>query len=276
MRLYLGTHRPTWLRDESMPPLFVSRSTMPRTRRYRSVVPWALDSGGFTELQRHGRWRISAAQYAHECGEIVEQVGSVVFVAPQDWMSEPEMIHGGRIGPLSFVGTGLSVDEHQARTVENLLELRDLAPSVPFVPVLQGYTLDDYVRCVGRYELAGVHLPDEPLVGVGSVCRRQHTAEAARIFRVLAEGGLSLHGFGFKQQGIATCWPWLTSADSLAWSFNARADARRGVRRGCGRDVSCANHRHYALEWYADTIRFAGGAQQLTFGDALDGSHAGS
>lgn len=144
MRLYLGTHRPTWLRDGDTPPLFVSRSTLPRSRRYRAATRWAMDSGGFTELQRHGAWTVSPQQYADECSAVVEQIGSVDWIAPQDWMCEPFVIDGGRFGPLSFVGTGLSVDVHQGLTVANLVQLRELAPTVPFIPVLQGYTVDDY------------------------------------------------------------------------------------------------------------------------------------
>lgn len=254
--LYLGTHRPTWLRDPAMPALFVSRTTLPRCRRYRAQVPWAMDSGGFTELQRHGRWTISAAAYADLAATVVADVGSVSWVAPQDWMCEPQMIAGGRIGPLTFVGTGLSLAEHQDRTVTNLLELRALAPDVPFIPVLQGYELDDYLACVDMYRSAGVDLTAEPVVGIGSICRRQAMSEAVTIVRTVAEAGIRLHGFGFKQAGIAAAWPWLHSADSLAWSYNARADARHGVR--CGQRKSCANCKHYALAWHRRTCALIG------------------
>jgi len=47
---------------------------------------------------------------------------------------------------------GLTVAEHQARTVANYLELHSLAPELPFVPVLQGWSLDDCHRCVELYE----------------------------------------------------------------------------------------------------------------------------
>lgn len=268
MRLYLGTHRPSWLRDGAMPPLFVSRTTLPVRRRYRAAGRWAMDSGGFTELQRHGRWTISAEAYAEECQVVVDEIGSVDWVAPQDWMCEPEVVAGGRIGPLVFVGTGLTVLEHQHRTVDNLCRLRELAPGVPFAPVLQGYTLEDYVRCASLYEAAGVDLAAEPIVGVGSVCRRQHMPAAVEIFATLHSAGLRLHGFGFKRAGIAACWPWLESADSLAWSYNARADARRGVRHGCTRDASCANHKHYALEWWRAAVELAAAPIQLTLGGA--------
>jgi len=51
----------------------------------------------------------------------------------------------GRHGGLLFASTGLSVAEHQAPTVANYLQLRDLALDLPFIPVLQGWTLADYI-----------------------------------------------------------------------------------------------------------------------------------
>lgn len=254
MILYLGTHRPTWLLDPFMPPLFVSRTTLPRCRRYRAQVPWAMDSGGFTELQRHGRWTISAAEYADLASRVVDEVGRVAWVAPQDWMCEPQMIDGGRIGPLSFVGTGLSLAEHQERTVANLCDLRALAPDVPFIPVLQGYELDDYLACVDLYTAAGVDLTVEPVVGIGSICRRQAMTEAVWIVRTVAEAGIRLHGFGFKQAGIAAAWPWLVSADSMAWSYTARASK---VRCSATRK-SCSNCKHAALDWHHRTSNLIG------------------
>lgn len=60
--LYLGTHRPPWLALEG-PPLMVSLNTLPQRPPWSAVVPWFLDSGGFTELQVHGRWRTTALSW---------------------------------------------------------------------------------------------------------------------------------------------------------------------------------------------------------------------
>jgi hypothetical protein len=76
--------------------------------------------------------------------------------------------------------TGLSVEEHRRRTIQNYLRLKELAPDLPFMPVLQGWTLQDYLHCVQLYEAAGVDLTSEPIVGVGSACRRQATEEIGK------------------------------------------------------------------------------------------------
>jgi hypothetical protein len=103
------------------------------------------------------------------------------------------------------------------------------------------------------YADAGIDLTAEPVVGLGSVCRRQGTDEIGRIVTVLADQyGLKLHGFGVKLGGVAKYGSALTSSDSMAWS----ADGRR--RAGCahGRPVkSEANCIHYALEWRDRLIR---------------------
>jgi hypothetical protein len=100
--------------------------------------------------------------------------------------------------------------------VANYAQLRDLAPDLPIVPVVQGWTVTDYLRCVDRYATAGVDLTTAPLVGLGSVCRRQATGEAEAIIAALHERGVTrLHGFGIKVLGLRRYGHLLTSADSM-------------------------------------------------------------
>src|SRR5690606_9297298 len=129
---------------------------------------------------------------------------------------------------------------------------------VHIAPVLQGYTLDEYLRCVDLYDRAGVDLTREPVVGLGSVCRRQGTAEAERIIATLASMGLRLHGFGFKLQGLVRVGRLLASADSMAWSYDAR---RRPPLPGC-RHKNCANCLRYAMLWRERVLGVIGAAQE--------------
>src|SRR3954467_15595459 len=62
--------------------------------------------------------------------------------------------------PWMVAKTGLSVGEHQRRTVDNYLSLRDLAPELPFVPVVQGWEIADYLRCIDLYAARGAGLRD--------------------------------------------------------------------------------------------------------------------
>lgn len=242
MKFYLGTDRTTWLWTMTDMPLFVSHRTLRRRRTPfpRATTNWALDSGGFTELSLHGTWVTTASEYVDAVRRYHQQLGSLDWASPQDWMCEPWMIEK----------TGLTVERHQLLTVENYLELKALGPELPFIPVLQGWELEDYHRHIAWYEEAGVDLRALPLVGVGSVCRRQGTGQIATIFESLRAAGLpAMHGFGVKTQGLGVYGPILSSADSMAWSFAARMDAQKGITRPGCRHRSCNHCPEYALAW---------------------------
>jgi hypothetical protein len=245
---YLGSHQPHWLWKVDF-PLFVSRRTLQRRAvkgLRRATCRWALDSGGFTELSMHGRWTMSASDYMALVALYDERIGNLDWAAPQDWMCEPFMIER----------TGLSVREHQERTVANLLELRALAPTSrlrrKIKPALQGDTVRSYLACADLYAQAGVDLIAESLVGLGSVCRRQSTDEIDGLVRELAGAGLRLHGFGVKTQGLRRYGALLTSADSLAWSFQAR---RSPALPGCTGHLNCANCLTFATVYRTRLLR---------------------
>lgn len=253
---YLGAHQPHWLQRAGF-PLFVSRRQLSRKRvLHPAACRWALDSGGFTELSMHGRWLLPAQDYAAAVTACRDQIGLLDFAAPQDWMCEPFILDR----------TGLAVREHQERTVANYLDLRRAAPALPFIPVLQGWTLADYLRCADLYRQAGVNLAALPRVGLGSVCRRQSTAEIATIISVLSGLGLRLHGFGVKTGGLARYGHLLASADSMAWSYAAR---RQPPLPGCTGHKNCANCLTYAARWRARILasHAARGWQPTLFDD---------
>lgn len=246
MRFYLGTHQPQWLREYAV-PMFVSRNTVgPRKTLPVALGPWALDSGAFTELQRHGRWTVGPREYAEQVRRIRDGVGGMEWAAIQDWMCEPIVISGGRVGGNVFRGTRLSVPQHQALTVRSLLDLMSIAPDIPWAPVVQGWEVDDYLRHAEDYARAGVDLRTFPVVGVGSICRRQATDEAVQIIGNLWARGLRLHAFGLKLGGLPRCRRFLVSADSMAWSYEAR---NKPPLRGCRGHINCANCPRYAMRW---------------------------
>lgn len=235
MEFFLGTHMPAWLERVDF-PLFVSRTRLCRRKRLPIArTKWALDSGGFTELARFGRWTISPIRYVREVRRYASEIGNMAWAAPMDLMCEPQVL----------AKTGLSIVEHQQQTVDNYRAHRDLAPDLPIIPVLQGWTMEDYLRCADRYERSGVDLVSLPLVGLGSVCRRQRTGEIAAIVATLAGYGLHLHGFGVKTQGLRSYSLYLSSSDSMAWS----ARGRRVKPCMHGRATSEANCLPFAREW---------------------------
>lgn len=245
-RFFLGTHEVSWAGRTAV-RLFLSRRRLARQKSHPVALGfWALDSGGFTELDLHGCWTVPPEVYVEEVRVYSGRLGRMSWAATQDWMCEDKILKK----------TGLTVQEHQRRTVASYLRLRQLAPEIPWSPAVQGWSVADYVQCVRMYEAEGVDLRTVRLVGVGSVCRRQHTDEAVEIFKTLHSHGLRLHGFGLKLTGLRKAAQYLRSADSLAWSYGARRAKTR--LPGCKHRGACGNCMAYALSWRDKVLTIPG------------------
>ncbi|MFE6185563.1 hypothetical protein ACFQ6U_14160 [Streptomyces sp. NPDC056465] len=237
---YLGTNAPSWLErpefgDDCIPLCIAHHRLDGRKSLPRAVTPWMLDSGGFMQLSQYGEWTFSPYTYAAAARRYYDEIGMMDVCAIQDWMCEDEI--------LSM--TGLTVHDHQIKTVASYLNLMTLDADLPWMPVIQGFTLDEYLRCIDLYAQAGVDLTLEPVVGIGSVCRRQNTSEATRIIETLWSMGLRLHGFGYKVTGLRDVSHLLYSSDSMAWSLNA---VNREPMPGCTHK-SCSSCPKYARAW---------------------------
>lgn len=130
--------------------------------------------------------------------------------------------------PFILKKTGLTVKEHQTLTIKRYDQLCDTGINFPILPVLQGFTPNEYVDCLLLY---GDRLKEGMRVGVGSVCKRN--GDPSQIIAVLqsiktVRPDLKLHGFGIKKTSLAVpriC-HLLYSADSMAWSYAARKQGR--------------------------------------------------
>lgn len=246
LTFHLGTHHPAWLARFDV-PLFVSHRRLGRQKRFTPArTSWALDSGAFSEIAVNGEFTTTPRQYVAAIARYRDEIGRLDWAAPQDHMCEPPMLARSRIAR--------TVPEAQAWTVTNYLTLRDLDPAVPVIPVLQGWHRDDYRRHADAYETAGVILSDLPLVGVGSVCRRQSTPEIGAIVASLQP--LRLHGFGVKSEGLARYGAGLASADSMAWSYSGR---RIQPCIHSPTRLNCGNCPDYALAWHARVVTTVNG-----------------
>lgn len=180
-----------------------------------------VDSGAFTELHLHGRYRNGVEAYAAELRRLHDQgVVRITAAVAQDFMCEPFML----------AKTGLTVEDHQRLTIERYDALLAQDLPCPILPVLQGFDPSDYVRHIDAY---GDRLTPGMWVGVGSVCKRNGSPE--QVIGVLAaihavRPDLRLHGFGVKQTSLLHpgVRELLYSADSMAWSFAARKQGRDG------------------------------------------------
>lgn len=184
----LGIHQPAWLSTVEA-PVFVSHT---RLRRYKTLpkrlkgARFAVDSGAFSEIAEYGRFVTGPREYADALLRYREEIGGLMWASPQDYMCESHML----------AKTGLDVREHQCRSIRSVELLRAPAPGVHMIPVLQGIDTVSYLKCAQGFAAAGFDLAAEPLVGLGSVCRRQFTREIVEIVGALtAELGCRLHGF---------------------------------------------------------------------------------
>ncbi len=238
---YLGTHEASWLRKTDA-PLFISRRRLAKLNRLpRARGPVGIDSGGFTELSMYGEWTVSVKQYVEEVRRFVDCIGNIQFAAQQDWMTEEVILKK----------TGLTVEDHQRKTLENYLDLINAAPELPWAPVIQGWTWGDYMRHAEAYQKAGIDLSKPPVVGVGSICRRQATLRIGTILACLQDTRAKLHCFGMKTRGLPLNQKHIGSSDSLAWSFRAR---RSPPLPEC--DHPCCNScLRFALRWRAKLLK---------------------
>lgn len=219
-------------------------------RKAAAGVSWALDSGGFKELDLHGRYTFTADQYVRAVRRYDTEIGGLEWAAHMDMMCEPDQL----------AKTRLRVRDHLLMTVDNYEECHSLwwdyqdaedgyanernSEFCPIKPVIQGWTLAERLACIDLYEERGIHLADELVVGLGSICRLANTTEGVALLRALhAElerrypgriengieypSGLALHLFGVKTNALAQAPHTGESSDSRAWGM---AGMHRGGR----------------------------------------------
>ncbi|MFI6512905.1 hypothetical protein ACIBCT_35350 [Streptosporangium sp. NPDC050855] len=248
-RFLCGAPELSWAEDHGdIGPLFISFNRICRLK-FRPIdvtTDFAIDSGGFTQLS-NGGWPDGCEEpyiaAIRRLKRFIWRGGHhLLWIAPQDWMCEEEQL----------ANTGLTVLEHQRRTVRNFARLTQLAPDLPWAMAVQGDTPRAYLRILDMYADAGVDPLAQKIVGVGSICRIQHTDKAVEIIETLHDAGLrKLHGFGLKTEGLAKVGHLLTSADSMAWSEHARK--QKIHLDGCShkRCVSCPK---FAKQWRDNLI----------------------
>jgi hypothetical protein len=120
------------------------------------------------------------------------------------------------------------------------------------------------LRCLEMYEQAGVDFTEYPIVGVGSICRRQGTAQIGAIVDTIlsCDPEMPLHLFGCKLQGLRLYGDRAWTADSLAWSLNARRESPLPGHT----HSSCSSCLEYALRWRERVLAIRPTRQLSLFG----------
>ena len=214
MLFFVGLHQPSDAKHFERS--FISVNRLRARKSNFDVADWIMDSGAFSEIATHGNYRVGIDEYVTQI-ERWRTVGNMRAAVTQDWMCEPWIV----------AKTGKTVREHQRLTVERYDAIASKTTAY-VMPVLQGYEMGDYLRHLEDY---GDRLTPGKWVGVGSICKRNtNVAEIEDILLSIKSirPDLRLHGFGLKTTSLrsAAVNDMLYTADSMAWSYNARKQGR--------------------------------------------------
>lgn len=215
MRFFTGIHQPS--DADNFEDAFISINRLRERRSDFRVNQWILDNGAFSQVAKYGEFKESVSDYARQIRRW-KYCGNLLAAIAQDYMCSPFVLHR----------TGLTKNEHQKLTIKNYDALVHENTGVYIMPVLQGYDPEDYVNHINMY---GDRLEDNMWVGVGSVAVRSHDTDAMEDILLSIKAvrpDLKLHGFGLKTTALENyvirhC---VYSADSMAWSFQARREGR--------------------------------------------------
>jgi hypothetical protein len=244
LSFYLGVHEPAWL-ERTTVPLFVSVPRLLRRKQFpKAKGSWALDSGAFTELLSHGRWRMDVLEYGETVERMAAEITQLQWASIQDWLCTPEVLNE----------TGLSIETHQRHTVRNYCKLMKRHPNISWLPVLQGWEPDSYLNHAAMYRAEGVQLDKLSLVGLGSLAGRQKSQVIPRLARATKDRGLKTHVFGLSFLGLRAIHQLVRSADSMVWSFIARRRQLKFQRCRMKHHI-CNNCLKFALHWRSDLLR---------------------
>lgn len=209
MNFFIGLDNPSHAWPFKRTMISINRIRNRKSNFY--VNEWIMDSGAFTEISTHGKWRSPVEDYAKHILRWSD-TGELLAAVAQDYMCEEFILEK----------TGLSIEDHQRLTIDRYRQLVSLV-GVPILPVLQGYYPADYVQHIEDY---GDLLKPGQWVGVGSVCKRNSDPDAIEaVLRCIkcARPDLRLHGFGLKITALTSggVRELLHSSDSMAWIYGA-------------------------------------------------------
>lgn len=178
----------------------------------------ALDSAGFVAMSKYGSYRWSMEDYMD-----LAQAHPWTWFASMDMCCESEVADDRPLRLLRMAAT--------ANNCARLNRIADEREMQRPMPVLQGWTAQEYLECINWMPFA--EWPD--LVGVGSVCRRQLTGpdglfEIIDAIDAVLPPHVKLHLFGVKSTALNKLadHPRIASTDSMAWDFGARMERRTG------------------------------------------------
>lgn len=218
-------------------------------------MDFALDSAGFTAMMA---WRYKGTQtglggiFPWSLGQYLELASQIpcAWYSQPDCCCEPEIASSREEIDFRINATATFLEatlqhlyEWQNQLAREGWSARMLANALkPPVPVVQGWSVSDYQQSL---ELMGQvwdrwqpWVAPPALIGIGSVCRRQLNDPNHGLYAILGgirgmlPQGARVHLFGVKGEALneIAAMDFVASADSMAWDFTARVEARKAQR----------------------------------------------
>lgn len=185
----------------------LSRTVLPDT-----VERIILDSGCFSFFSRYAEYPFELQTFLDLAYHVREQ-SPLYRVVTLDYPCEPEINRKQHS----------TNEERIARTVERAIECIDADSSLSWLPVIQGYSIQEYLACIDLYREQGV---ESEFWAIGSICSRKGQPYKVReiICRIKeALGDVRLHAFGLSLLYLQDpqIFGALFSSDSAAWNWGA-------------------------------------------------------
>jgi len=172
-----------------------------------------LDSGGFSLLSQYADYPFSIEEYI-QLAHYIKDNNLLTLIATMDYPCESEINR-----------TQLHTNEERIqKTVDNAVACYDADISLPWVPVIQGYTIDEYLTCLDLYYESGI---ESFYWAIGSICSRKgHNLQMRNIVVTIAkrlEPECKLHAFGLGIKFLydPQIFSNIYSSDSAAWNYRA-------------------------------------------------------
>lgn len=173
------------------------------------VSGWCLDSGGFTAAARWGKYPWTPLEYAEFARTMSREI-PLDFVAIMDYACEPNVDR-------SILATNR--DRIKA-TIRNETACREAAPDLPWLPVLQGDSLEERAYDLELRDKLGM-LPTD-YAGIGSLCKRG-IKSARKTIKFYNDHlpNVRFHGFGLHIQALDddASFAAVRSWDSYSWNW---------------------------------------------------------
>ena len=183
-----------------------------------------IDSGGYSFFRRWGEYPFSIAKYIEFIYILKDDnMYPITLCAIRDYPCEPDINR-------SQISTN---KERIQKTVSNAVECFQADGNLPWIPVIQGYTIEEYLSCIQLYEDVGIPLD---YIAVGSLCSRKGNLHEIRkiLTTIKQRTGAKLHSFGLSLVYLKDpiIFNTLYSSDSAAWNYRvfSHDDKQEAVR----------------------------------------------